>query len=134
MGLIDMIEFLSGDFASFSEIMGKTAVSVERVDGLHDYNEGIRFVFGDESVYHLVHHQDCCESVYIEDIEGDLDNLVGSPITMADESYSEGEENDYGSSTWSFYRFATVKGYATIRFYGSSNGYYSESAGFYRVA
>lgn len=134
MGLRDMIEFLSGDFGSFEELVGKTALSVGRVEQLADYNEGIRFAFDDGSVYHLVHHQDCCESVDIEDIDGDLDNLVGSPITMADESYSEGEENDYGSSTWSFYRFATVKGYATIRFYGSSNGYYSESARLYRIA
>lgn len=82
------------------------------------------------------HDQDCCEAVYIEDVTGDLQDLVGSPITMADESFSsdlpppEARFTDE-SSTWSFYRIATAKGYVTIRWYGTSNGYYSETASLY---
>lgn len=77
--------------------------------------------------YTFFHDQDCCESVFIEDICGDLNYLVDSPLTMADESCSGGENDDFCESyTWTFYKFATAKGFVDVRWYGSSNGYYSE--------
>lgn len=106
--------------------------SVTNVSG----NE-IRFETIEGDVYRLAHYQDCCESVRVEDIAGNLENLVGSPLTMAEESSSENETPiqlrppEYAESyTWTFYRFATKKGYVTIRFLGESNGYYSERVDF----
>ena len=77
--------------------------------------------------------QDCCESVYIEDIVGDLDDLVGTPLLLVEEvsnydgesKYEDGEYSE--SETWTYYRFRTMKGSVDIRWYGTSNGYYSES-------
>lgn len=110
-------------------LKGKVLLKIDKSD------EEIYFHTMDNEVYKMYHDQDCCESVYVEDVEGDLEDLIGSPITMAEATSSETDrENDWGgSSTWTFYRFATNKGYVTIRWLGESNGYYSERVSFIKV-
>lgn len=82
----------------------------------------------DKVCYIFYHMQDCCETVYVEEIIGDLEDLENLPLLIAnEESNADGPETKGESYTWTFYNFATYKGYVTIRFYGESNGYYSES-------
>jgi aspartate/tyrosine/aromatic aminotransferase len=86
---------------------------------------------GTNIVYKLYHQQDCCEQVYVEDIVGDLKDLENAPILSSKETTSNEnppENKSNWSFTWNFYDFSTTKGFVTIRFYGESNGYYSEKA------
>ena len=125
-----------------TDLIGKTLTKVEHVKAGPGENDEIVFTVDDGSQYRLYHNQDCCESVTVEDIIGNLDDLVGAPILMAEEvTYDnqnpvdvEVRERYDDSFTWTFYKFATVKGYVTIRWYGESNGYYSESVDFARIS
>ena len=82
----------------------------------------------DEVRYTLYHDQDCCEVVHVEDVIGDLEDLENLPLLIAREDTNADDPGTFQgeSYTWTFYNFATFKGYVTIRFLGESNGYYSE--------
>lgn len=102
----------------------------------------ITFTLSNGREFVMNHAQDCCEHVYVESIVGDLTDLINSPILRAEEvSFECGEIPDEVSATaptdesftWTFYKFVTFKGYVDIRWFGGSNGYYSESVNFTEV-
>lgn len=121
----------------FSELKGKT---IESIEGLKVGSEEVYFQCTDGTRFRMVYYDDCCASCSVEDIAGDVNDLIGAEILIAKEQ-SNSDENPPGvpvyeyqdSWTWTFYKLATVKGYVTIRWYGSSNGYYSESVTFEKV-
>lgn len=114
--------------AKFEDLHGKVLSDVQNMN-----DEQLVFTLDTGEQYMLYHSQDCCEIVLIEDIIGELRDLIGTPILMAEEATNEQEnpigvpEKNYQDSfTWTFYKLATIKGYVTIRWYGESNGFYSE--------
>jgi hypothetical protein len=109
-------------------LLGKTLVAVR---GAVSESDEIAFHCGDGTNYRMYHQQDCCESVLVDDVVGDIEDLIGSPIVRAEERSESGEATSYGdSATWTFYELATNRGSVTIKWYGSSNGYYSERVDF----
>ena len=117
------------------DMVGRTMISVTPAE---QGSEEISFVSSDGLRFLFYHSQDCCEGVAVEDVCGDLCDLIGSPITLAEEATSEDGKTidpftgavcavDYeDSQTWTFYKFSTIKGSVTVRWLGQSNGYYSE--------
>jgi len=120
----------------FEDLLGETLSKIENLD-----NEELIFTLANGEKYKLYHESDCCESVTIEEIIGDLNDLIGSPIIQAEEVIHEQDFNPKGvkipeyqdSFTWTFYKLATAKGFVTIRWYGESNGYYSETVDFVKI-
>lgn len=110
------------------KIIGKTIVEIR---GACSGSDHISFKFSDNTYMKMYHSQSCCENVEVDDIVGDIDDLINAEILCAElvQSSDDGNPKDqYDSSyTWSFYKFRTHKGYVDLRWYGSSNGYYSET-------
>lgn len=123
-------------YPQFSDLVGMTLVAVLVQQDHATEDDEIVFLTDAGRRFRLYHPQDCCEHVSINDIEGDVSDLVGTPITLAEEASSgSAERPEYSdeSWTWTFYRIATAKGFVTIRWFGTSNGYYSESVYFAEV-
>lgn len=118
---------------NFSELLGKI---IDKITGATVGNDEIEFTLADGSRYRMYHSQDCCEQVAVRQIDGDIADLIGNPITMAEESTNSDDSTgiEYPDSfTWTFYKLATIKGYVTITWLGESNGYYSESVDFVKI-
>ncbi len=114
--------------AGVSVLLGRTITAIE---GMEKGSDAVVFTMDNGEQFTMAHQQDCCESVSLADVTGDPEDLIGSPVTMADESSEPGESN-WGTATWTFYKFATVKGYVDLRWLGESNGYYGEDVDFFR--
>ena len=114
------------------EIIGKKIILVE---GLEKDSDEVIFHLENGDKWKMYHEQDCCEYVWLEDIIGNIDNILNSEVLRFDEKCQnddEAGENDM-SETYTFYTIATSKGYLDLRWHGTSNGYYSESVDFKKL-
>lgn len=68
-------------YCNVDVLKGKTleSISGEAGDG------EVVFKTTDGETYRMYHQQDCCESVYLNDVVGDMQDLVGSEILIAEE-------------------------------------------------
>lgn len=118
---------------------------IKHVYGLREGTEGIAFHCKDDYIVVMYHEQDCCESVYLDScdsVTNNVDIYTDCNWCEIEEVSSEGcEPKYYGfhndgtpwgdeSFTWTFYKLTTNKGYDNMRWYGCSNGYYSERVDF----
>lgn len=108
------------------ELVGKIFVSYE----ICQYKEYIKFFDIHGNYYIFYHDIQCCEQVYIDDICGDLNDLLFTEILKSEMVSSEMSEddlnkkeayNDWGE--WYFYKLDTIKGSVTLRWCGISINY-----------
>jgi hypothetical protein len=118
--------------AEFSDLQGDIILDIQ---GCEVGSDEIFIVTYSGYKYRMYHEQDCCECVTVEDVCGDINDIIGQRVEVAEERTEDGgyDEDQYESSTYTFYCLRTMKGSLDIRWCGHSNGYYSERVDFERI-
>lgn len=116
---------------SIDELVGKV------VRGLA-YDEDYFQILTDDCIYIFYHEYDCCEYVWLTQVDGISDKIIGSRIVIAEVVTKSGDDgvidtDECDSVTWSFYKIGTNKGMIDFRFQGESNGYYSETVDLIKI-
>ena len=115
-----------------NELVGRT---ISQITGLETESEEVHIHTKCGREYVVVHLKQCCEEVCLIDFTGDAQDLVGAVILSAEAcSNTDGDlEDQYGGrreETWTFYKIETTKGGIWMRWFGSSNGFYSTEVNF----
>ena len=120
------------DYCDVNVLLGRTIV---KITGMSTGDSEVCFTMENGDRYQMYHEQDCCESVYLESVVGDVEDLIGEPLLVSNavDGESPTDPDDYGVHQWTFYKFATRKGYVDLRWHGSSNGYYSTGVDFVKL-
>jgi hypothetical protein len=112
---------------NFESLVGKT---LYRAWSDHD-SATFETVYGER--FKLYHEQECCEDVYLAEIHGNLSDLLNDKILEASERTETWDSADQ-SMTATFYHISTMFASVTLRFVGTSNGYYSEAVDFVQIS
>lgn len=120
------------------QLEGQTFICV---DGCERYSYAVFFHSVDGGVFCMHSGEDdgCEEAVWLEEVHGDVEDLVGVPILKA---YADtvhwnmflNQNTRQSSLRATFYRLSTIKGTVTFRWLGTSNGFYAEEVTVEKVA
>lgn len=106
---------------------------IKAIDGLERGSDDVRIILEDDGYIHQYHETDCCESVSVEQVDGDVQKHIGATIYSIEVKVLDYNDLPAGtlnytpeSLTATFYTMKTSKGYLDWRWFGESNGYYSE--------
>ena len=103
----------------------------KKIIGIY-YDEENFQILTDDCVYAFYHEQDCCESVWLTQVDGISDKIIGSCIVIA-EVVTDEKDTEHGHITWTFYKIGTNKGIIDFRWQGQSDGGYSETVNLVKI-
>lgn len=108
-------------------LKGKTITSID----IDRENDEVILTIENGNKYKLYHDQNCCESVVINKICGDISKVINSPLINVKYKVLDNDpkwyKTDYDDShTWTSFLFETENGGLEIIWLGESNGYYGE--------
>lgn len=86
------------------------------------------------SKYLMTHEQCSSEEVWLEDVTGDWDDVIGCPITLAEEVSGEFPLENSEDLEWTFYKLGTSKGSVTLRWGCYTDTYYSTDVSLLKIA
>jgi hypothetical protein len=121
---------------TIQDLIGQT---ISHIKGATKGSDSVDFMLTDGRRFRMYHEQDDSETVLLEDVCGDVGDLIGSQVVRAEEASSDeplpdGKEIDpWESFTWTFYIIGTSHGTVTFRWLGTSDGYYSERVDFVEI-
>ena len=117
--------------SKFSELLGKKILKIE---GMKKDSDAIYFHTECGKKYKMYHDKDgFWPDVLVEDVCGNINNLLNTPILMAEKSRNENGSDEEPTQVWTFYKLATIKGFVDIRWFGEDDGYYSLEVDFEQV-
>lgn len=103
----------------FSILKNKTIIGV---NGLKEYSNSVIFQLSNGKKLCMSDFGEIRSSVYIEEIYGDIDDIIDSEILLAECV----TQSDKKYTLWTFYKLSTINGSITLRWCGEAdNGYYS---------
>lgn len=107
-----------------SELVGET-IKVIKAE-----KESVYIEMESGKAWHIYHMYDCCETVFVYRIDGEIADLLGKEVTRFEEEQTD--EFLFGhepceSHTWTIYTIV-AGGYKVVFYWlGESNGYYMET-------
>ena len=120
--------------SNIEKLKGQTPVEIS---GMREGSEEVVIGTKEGNTLLLRYEPDCCATCEIYQVDGDPIDLLGAPLLMCEQVTGESlgfiDDQTEDSHTWTFVKFGTIHGYVTLRWYGRSNGYYSEAPTAYYI-
>jgi hypothetical protein len=106
---------------TYDMLIGKVVSRIERLV----QSDEVHFYLDSGEVLRMWHYQACCEEVVLESVDTELSEVEGTIKRFEETTLEVSSDEQWTSAT--FYNITIGSTMFNMRWYGSSNGYYSES-------